>query len=69
MNNFIVLIEHDDDAIKLERLLDENDIGYECDVIGSEFLIYEFTINVENRKIVYLLLEYNNIKIVDFKSN
>jgi hypothetical protein len=49
--------------------MNENDIGYEVDIIGSEFLIYEFTINVENRKIVYILLKYNNIKIVDFKSN
>ena len=68
MNSYIILIEHDDDAVKLEQLLNENDISYDCDVIGSEFLIYEFTINVQNRKFVYLLLEYNNIKIVDFKS-
>ena len=68
MNSFIILLEHDDDAIKLEQLLTENDIGYETDVIGTEYLLYEFTINIENRKIVYLLLEYNNITIVNFKS-
>ena len=68
MSSFIVLLEHDDDAIKLEQLLTENDIGYETDVIGTEYLLYEFTINTENRKIVYLLLEYNNITIVNFKS-
>ena len=68
MSSFIVLLEHDDDAIKLEQLLTENDIGYETDVIGTEYLLYEFTINTENRKIVYLLLDYNNITIVNFKS-
>ena len=69
MNSFIVLIEHDDDAVKLEQLLNENVIPYECDVIGTDYLLYEFMINIENRKIVSLLLGYNNIKVVDFKSN
>ena len=69
MNTFTVLLEHDDDAVLLERLLTENDIGYECDVIGTDYLLYEFMINIENRKIVSLLLGYNNIKVVDFKSN
>ena len=69
MNTFIVLLEHDDDAVKLEQLLNENVIPYECDVIGTDYLLYEFMINIENRKIVSLLLGYNNIKVVDFKSN
>ena len=69
MNTFIVLIEHDDDAVKLEQLLNENVIPYECDVIGTDYLLYEFMINIENRKIVSLLLGYNNLKVVDFKSN
>ena len=32
MNTFTVLLEHDDDAVLLERLLTDNDIGYECNV-------------------------------------
>lgn len=69
MNTFIVLLEHDDDAVKLEQLLNENVIPYECDVIGTEFLIYEFTISIKYKKIVNLLLAYNDIKNTDFKSN
>ena len=68
MNSFIVLIEHDDDAVKLEQLLNENVIPYECDVIGTEFLLYEFTISIKYKNIVNLLLTYNNIKNIDFKS-
>ena len=37
--------------------------------LGTDYLLYEFMINIENRKIVSLLLGYNNIKVVDFKSN
>ena len=68
MNSFIILIEHDDDAVKLEQLLNENIIRYDVDVIGDINLVYEFTLNIKDRKIVYLLINYNNLKITEFKS-
>ena len=69
MNSFTLLFEHEDDAILIERLLMENNIFYDYDVIGDDHLIYEFTMHMKDRKIVNLLLVYNDIKNIDFKSS
>jgi hypothetical protein len=67
--SFTVLIEHDDDAELFEKCMIQNCIGYEVDIIGDNHLIYEFTINEENKTAVEIIIAYNNITILKFKSN
>jgi hypothetical protein len=66
--SFTVLIEHDDDAELFEKCMMKNCIGYECDIVGDDHLIYEFTLNDENRTAVEIIIAYNNITVLKFKS-
>jgi hypothetical protein len=67
--SFVILIEHDDDAEKFERCMMQHSIGLEVEIIGDKHLIYEFTINDENRIAIDLIIKHNNIAILNFKSN
>jgi hypothetical protein len=67
--NFILLLQHEEDALILESLMCEHKIFYEYDVIGSNELIYEFEINKKFKKIINILLEYNDITVLKFISN
>jgi hypothetical protein len=67
--SFVILIEDDTDAEKLERCMMQHSIGFECEIIGDKHLIYEFTINDENRMAIDLIIKHNNITILKFISN
>lgn len=66
--SFAVLLEHDDDSQLFEECLTKSSIGFECEVIGDDYLIYEFTINDEHRIAVELIIAYNNITVLKFLS-
>jgi hypothetical protein len=66
--SFTVLLEHDCDAYLMEECMTKSSIGYECEVIGDDYLIYEFTINDEHRIAVELIIAYNNITVLKFLS-
>jgi hypothetical protein len=66
--SFTVLIEHDDDAELFEKCMMKNCIGFELEIICDDHLIYEFTLNDENRTAVEIIIAYNNITVLKFKS-
>jgi hypothetical protein len=67
--SFVILIEHDDDAEKLENCMMQHSIGFECDIIGDKHLIYEFTIDDEHRIAIDLIKKHNNITVLKFIYN
>jgi hypothetical protein len=69
--SFVILIEGDNDidAEILERCMEQHSIGFEVEIIGDKYLIYEFTINDEHRIAIDLIIKHNNITILKFISN
>jgi hypothetical protein len=68
MYSFTVLIDDDYDAQKFEECMQKNCIGFECEIIGDSHLIYEFTLNDENRIAVEIIIAYNNITVLKYLS-
>ena len=66
---FITLIEHNDDAEFFETKLNENNIIFECEIIGDEELVYEFKIHPKHRQFIRFIINTHCIPILDFKSN
>jgi hypothetical protein len=48
--------------------MQKNCIGFECEIIGDSHLIYEFTLNDENRIAVEIIIAYNNITVLKYLS-
>jgi hypothetical protein len=69
-HNFIILIQDDDNAEFFENKLNENNVGFELEIIGNHpDLAYEFKINIENQKMVKYIINMYCIQVLDFISN
>jgi hypothetical protein len=70
MSSFIILIDNDDDAEKIELAMNQNNILFDIEIIKDKSeLIYEFTINLIHKKYVLFLIKDKNINVLEFISN